>query len=232
MISINKLSIIVISAVIVSAVIVVLETDNMLVTDTQNISAIKLRPVIREEFQGNELSPRWGITENWNGTISVSDNTLTLSQGTHKRINSVFTVNDNNSTVTLTGKLLFTGYYQKFGMNVNGESAHNDVGIYFDTFCPKNVFCRHDNSTLPSANNTIYMFIREKSTAVYESKAEIMKGNFHLLQIALSPNNVTFFIDGSQVGKAKYNFSGPITIGIWNDRPPEMQVDWITIDSS
>lgn len=228
----NKLLTIIIPVIVVLAVVVAVATASRQAADVQmNSSATTLHSAIREDFSGNTLSQKWEIVRNWNGTINVSDGTLNLSEGTHKRINSSFTTTTENSTVLVTGKLLFSAYYQKFGVNINGENASNDIGVYFDTFCPQNVYCRHDNSTLLSGNNPIYMFVKENSADIYEGKAEITKGQFHLLQIAISPNDITFLIDEHQVGNTKYRFSGPITIGIWSDRPSEMRVDWITVSS-
>lgn len=232
MITKNKLLIVIIPVIIVSAIAVASATASRQAADVQtNSSAATLHSVIREDFSGNTLSQKWEIVRNWNGTISVSDGTLSLSEGTHKRINSSFTATAENSTVLVTGRLFFSGYYQKFGVNINGENTSNDVGVYFDTFCPQNVYCRHDNSTLPSGNNPVYLFVKEKNADIYEGKAEITKDQFQVLQIAITPNDITFFIDEHQAGKTNYHFSGPITIGIWSDRPSEMQVDWITVGS-
>lgn len=229
MMTISKLSIIIISAVIVSAVIIMFKTNNMPVIDPSNFNTSKIHSIFQEEFSENSLAPKWEIIRNWNGTISVSDGALKLSQGTHKRINSSSIINDNNSTVFLTGRLLLTGYYQKFGININGENPHNGIGVYFDTFCPQNILCKDYNSTLPFGSNPVYLFVKEKNIDVYKSKATITSSQFHVLQIVLSPSDIAFFIDEHQVGRTKYHFSGPIIIGIWNDRSPEMQADWITV---
>lgn len=222
----HKLFILAVILVVTAALIIIALSKRDSFTEQNSMRY----PIFLEEFSGKELSTKWEVVRNWNGTINVSDGLLELAGGTHKRVNSTFEIYHSNSTLTLTGRVKLTGYYQKFGFNINAENIHNGTGIYFDTFCPQNDSCSDASGTLAQGEDKIYLTVREKNINLFEANAKITYREFHQLKIVVSPNDIDFLIDDVAVGRTIYRFTGPMTVGIWNDRSSEMQVDWIRIE--
>jgi len=217
-----------ITSVIVGALIILTIASNQGIHE-DNI--IELTPAILDEFNGSELSSKWKIRENWNGTISVSQGLLTLTDGTHKRVYSNVVSYTGNSKLTLSASILLTGYYQKFGFNVNPSESGQDSGIYFDTFCPTGFSCTDKNSTFTSDNNVIYYFIKNKTDSIVKhGEATIQNDQFHTLKIVMEEGNVSFLVDDRLLEKIQYTYEGPLTIGIWNDRPASMKVDHVLLE--
>ena len=219
----HKLLILTMVVIAVFAIIIFSKTDSFI--DQKSTHLLFL-----EEFSGNNLSSKWEIVKNLNGTIAISDGILELKEGTHKRVNSSFEIFHSNSTLELTGKVKFTGYYQKFGININAENILNAAGIYFDTFCPQDYSCNAANTPLVDGEDRVHLMIKENNIDLFETRARIRYGEFHELKIVVSPADVNFFIDNNLVGISRHKFTGSITIGVWNDRSADMQVDWIKVE--
>ncbi len=217
--------------VTVGMVVALIIITMMLNQVTNKDNTIELAPVVLDDFNGSELSSKWRIQKNWNGTILVSNGLLTLVDGTHKRIDSNIISYNTNSTLTLSTRVMLSGYYQKFGFNINPTETQKEIGIYFDTFCPPNIFCSDKNSTLTTDENLVYYFIKNKNGTVLEQgEAAIQYNQYHILKIVIEPDQVSFLVDDILLEKAKYTYEGPLVIGIWNDRAPAMKVDWVLFE--
>lgn len=187
--------------------------------------------VLTDNFSEPTLSKNWHVDENWNGTISVSDDILTLANGAHKRINLAGIEHTGNSITSISARISLSGYYQKFGFNINPGGNNNNIGIYFDTFCPLNTECTNTNSTFKSSNNTVYSFVRDNNgNALSSSNITIATNTFHVFRIMVAPYDISFFIDNNLIHKTHYAVEGRLVPGIWNDRASAMKINWIMFE--
>lgn len=176
-----------------------------------------------DDFNGTQLDlTKWVVLGGGTG-ISVGGGNVSFAGGPdHKRINSLtqFTP-PAGGAVTATALMYINGDYQKFGFNVNSiEFAGPTVGFYFDAF-----------ETADQMDLVVWPVPPATGARVVQTIA-LPWGHWYELAVRWTPTDVTFFVDGVMRWQYAYAWTGPLPIGIWNDRPPLMQADWVRVESS
>lgn len=177
--------------------------------------------VFEDPFDGASLDPtKWVILDGAPG-ISVVGGYLTLSGfPDHKRANTIAAFAPPPGGAATVAARIYVGYgdYQKFGWNVNAtEYSGPTAGFYFDTY--------------ESAPNTITAIVCHVPGACTFQQIPLLWGNWYELAVRWTGSDATFLVDGVAAAQFATSWTGPLPAGIWNDRWPLMQADWIRIDT-
>jgi hypothetical protein len=187
--------------------------------------ALATDTTLHDGFKAGSLdTSKWSILT---GGVGISTNigtpaALQLTGGPdHKRIDSV----DSFATGTFAlARMWVNGDYQKFGFRVNAGSGDvDDVGAYFDTYDPR------DGENV----NTIHAIVLDctsSCTVLFSEFLAVSWGAWHVFKVVWMPSSVEFHIDGELMATYDAAPLGGLTekpVGVYNDRPSQMLVDWV-----
>src|SRR3990172_4040703 len=197
--------------IIVIAIMVLAPAPGLLSTD-----------LLFDHFDGSSLdASRWAIREQ-NGDISVSGGRLVMTNGFHKRVDSVqaFSLASAEARVRL-GSPGGQADYMKFGFEVNAITESPGLpGFYFDTLEP---------SFGGEVGHIVALAYDASHNLLLEQRVALNCEAFHVLRIDWTNASVDFYVDGTLMGTAAYSFSGALTLGLWNDRGYRMETDWVRV---
>jgi hypothetical protein len=181
----------------------------------------------RDDFDVSLDDSKWIIIAGGN-VISISDGYLTMKDIYYQRINSAQLFSPMNGKIVVKARILFSGWYQKFGLNINGANFNvhgQTMGFYFDTFA-------EDDEGQQNQLRVVVADVPspEKWTPLMVQSIPLAWNIFHILTIELSSNEVVFQIDDAVVARYSCQFTGSVPVGLWNDRQGTMTTDWVEVN--